>query len=92
MEVILPKVQVKFPVEASNSLFEDLNLWEYVQAGIFPNVVNSLEMPCLCFAFSCYSPSPPRFPLSTILESTSLAPYQAEYASWPQFQILPSLQ
>lgn len=30
MEVVLPEVQVKLPVEATNSLFEDLILWEYV--------------------------------------------------------------
>lgn len=73
MEVILPKVQVKVTVEATNSLFEDLILWEYVQEGTFLNVMNSLKMPFLCFACSSNSPNPPRFPLSNILESINLA-------------------
>lgn len=56
MEVALPKVQVKLPAEDTNRLLEELILWEYVQQGIFPNAVNSLKVPCLCF--TAHLPSP----------------------------------
>lgn len=37
--------------------------------GNIPECCDSLKTPGLCFAFSCYSPNPPRFPFSNMLES-----------------------